>query len=318
MTRSVARSSYLAAQFPDGVASRAQLLALGISSSTIAQRCRSGGPWKNLLLGQVQLDGRRTGPRQYRRAALLHAGPGAILTGVGGAGLHGVTALPRNGTVHVLVPGDRRVTSRDFVVVTRTSRMPEPVELAGFPVAPMARCLVDAAARTDDADTVRAMLADAVQKGLLRLDDLTDELSEPRRPRTALVRGVTAEILDGVRSAAEAWVRDLVLRSGLPSPAWNVALHARDGRRLGVVDAYWEDVGLAWEIQSLAFHLGPRELARDVEKVGMLASAGVLVLPTMASRLWSDRPAAMAELVDAHARAGAMPAPAVTAGLWRP
>lgn len=318
MTRSVARSPYLAGQFPDGVASRAELLALGMSSSTIAQRCRPGGPWKKVLLGQVQLDGRRTTPRQYRRAALLHAGPSALLTGVGGAGLHGVSALPRDGTVHVLVPDDRRVTSRDFVVVTRTTRMPDPVALAGFPVAPAARCLLDAAARTNDVDAVRAMIADAVQRGVLRPEDLADELAEPRRPRTALARGVLVEMRDGVRSAAEAWARDLVLRSGLPPPAWNVAVHARDGRRLGVVDAYWEEVGLAWEIQSLTFHLAPRELARDVEKLGALASAGVLLLPTMASRLRTDRPAAMAELSDAHARAAAMPPPDVTARPWRP
>lgn len=318
MTRSVARSPHLAAQFPDGVASRAQLLALGISSSTIARRCRPGGPWKGLLLGQVQLDGRRTTARQYRRAALLHAGPAAVLTGVGGASLHGVTALPRDSAVQVLVPSGCRVTSRDFVVVTRTRRLPEPVSVAGFPVASVPRCLVDAAARADGVDVIRAMIADAVQRGICRPEDLAEELGEPRRPRTAPARGVLVEIMDGVRSAAEAWARDLVLRAGLPPPTWNVALHGRDGRRLGVVDAYWEEVGLAWEIQSLAFHLGPRELARDVEKLGALASAGVLVLPTMAARLRSDLPAAMAELVDAHARAGAMPAPAVTARLWRP
>lgn len=318
MTRSVARSPYIARQFPDGVACRAQLLALGLSPGTVAQRCRPGGPWKKLLPGQVQLDGRRTTPRQFRRAALLHAGPASMLTGIGGAGLHGLTALPREERVHVLVPAGRRVTSRDFVIITRTTRAPEPVLVGGLPVAPVERCMVDAAARTGDVDMVRALFADAIQRRLCRPDDLVAELDEPRRPYTALPRRVLVEILDGVRSAAEAWARDLVLRSALPAPRWNVALHTRNGRMLGVVDAYWEDVGLAWEVQSQRFHLSPRAQRRDVQKQADLLAAGVLVLPTMADRLVNDRPAALRELVDAHVRASATPSPDVVSSLWRP
>ncbi|MBC3192888.1 hypothetical protein H7X46_17665 [Pseudonocardia sp. C8] len=318
MPRSLARAPMLAEIFPEGVASRAQLLALGISKNTIDARCRPGGPWKKLVMGIVQLDGRRTTPHQYCRAALLHAGPGAMLTGVAGAGLHGVVRTPDERRIAVLIPAGRRVASRDFVLVMRTDRPPDPESRRGLPVAPLARCLVDAAARCADRDAVRALFADAVQRGLCRVADLTAELDEPRRPYTARARAALIEIDGGARSAAEAWAREVIRGSSLPSPQWNVALHAPDGRMLGVVDAYWDDVGLAWEIQSNAYHLAPEAFERDVEKQVDLPRAGVVLVPTLAKRLRSEPRMVVAELTDAYARAAAMPPPAVTASLWRP
>ncbi|ANY05205.1 hypothetical protein AFB00_01505 [Pseudonocardia sp. HH130630-07] len=308
----------LATRFPDGLATRSQLRAMGIAKATIDARCRPGGPWRKHLLGVVQLDGRRTTPRQYRRAVLLHAGEEAMLTGAAGAALHGVHRLPDEHRIAVLVPAGHRTTSRDFALVMRTDRPPEPVLVGGLRVAPPARCLVDAAARCTDLDVVRAMLADAVQRGACRIADLADELDEPRRPYTARARTAFLEVADGTRSAAEAWAREVVRRSSLPAPRWNVALYLPGGELLGVVDAYWDDVGLAWEIQSRRFHLGPQAFDRDVRKQVDLPRAGVVLVPTLAVRLQTEPRAVVAELADAHARAAALPAPTVTARLWRP
>lgn len=317
MSRSLARAPMLAEMFPDAVAGRAQLMALGISKNTIDLRCRPGGPWSKLLLGVVQLDGRRTTPHQYRRAALIHAGPGAMITGVAGARLHGVVRTPDERRIAVLIPAERRVGSRDFALVMRTDRVPRSELVTGLPVAPIARCLVDAAARSRDLDAVRALFADAVQRGLCRVPELVDELDEPRRPHTARARAALREIADGTRSAAEAWAREVIRRSSLPAPQWNVALRAPDGRLLGVVDAYWAEVGLAWEIQSRAYHLDPRAFERDVTKQVELPRAGVVLVPTLGSRLRTEPRAVVAELADGYARAAALPAPAVTATLWR-
>lgn len=318
MRRSPALSPYLTRQFPAGVATRAQLLALGISRATIARRCRPGGPWRTLLLGLVQLDsGRTTGPQRIR-ATFLHAGTGAMLTGISGARMHGVSKVPGDTRVHVLVSARRHVMSRDFALVTRSTRLPTSREIGGLPVAPLARCLVDAATRLDDVDAVRAMMADAVQMRLCSVEDLVEELSQPRRPGTALARRVLVEIADGIRSAAEAWARDLVLRSGLPAPKWNVELRDELGRSLGVVDAYWEEAGLAWEIQSRTFHLSPQALKRDVQKLAGLAAAGVTVFPSAATDLRDEPCEVLGELTSAYGRAASSPAPAVVAMLWRP
>lgn len=317
MSRSLAGAPSLAALFPDGVASRARLLALGISSRTIDRRCRRGGPWQRLCLGVVLLHNGLPTPRQRARAGLLHAGDDAMLTGSTGAGLHGVDSLPCDPRVHVLVEAGCHVASREFVLVTRTYFPPQPDDVAGLPVAPAVRCVVDAGAMCRSIDQTRAMVADAVQRGICRIDDLIIE-SRRARPGIANVRLVLSEIGDGVRSAAEAWAREVVQRSDLPDPMWNVALYAMDGRRIGVVDAYWPAVGLAWEIQSQAFHLTPSELRRDVEKQNDLVANGVIVAQTMASRLRTDPRGVVADLTRAHSLGASTPPPAVVAQLWRP
>lgn len=256
--------------------------------------------------------------RQKLRMALGHAGPGAVLSGAPALALHGARRQCTDGTIQVLIPACRSVHSRAFVVVTRTGRMPVPEQRHGFPVAPVARCLSDLAARSRDRDEMRAVFADAVQQGLCRVPDLAAELDEMHRPGTALARSILAEVAGGVRSAAEAWARELVACSGLPAPEWNVELIGPDGVSLGVVDAYWPDVGLAWEIQSRSFHLTPEALDRDVVKSAALAACGVTVVPTMAARLQSEPRAVLDTLAGAHAAAAAGPLPTVRSRLYRP
>ncbi|MBW0104822.1 hypothetical protein [Pseudonocardia sp. KRD291] len=313
----LARSPHLASQFPDGVASRAQLRALGIADSTISRRCRPGGPWQSPVPGQIVLGSGALTRRQKCRVGLGFAGPGAILTGAVALSLHGARRNTGDGSLQVLIPARRAVHSRSFVVVTRTGRMPEPGRRHGLPVAPVARCLADLAARSKDRDEMRAVFADAIQHGICQVEDLAAELDEIHRPSTALARAVLSEVTDGVRSTAEAWARDLVARSGLPVPEWNVELVGPDGRSLGVVDAYWREVGLAWEIQSETFHLSPEALDRDVTKLAGLAACGVAVVPTMAGRLRSEPRTVVEALGNAYAAAAASPTPLVQARLHR-
>lgn len=318
MRRSVARSPYLVGQFPYGIAKRADLMGLGISPSTITRRCRPGGPWSTVLLGQVRMRNGAMTIAERLYATLVHAGEGAMFTGLTGARLHGVKTLPEDARVHVLIPAERHVTSRDFALVTRSTRMPEPRRVGAHPVAPLARCVVDAATRMDDVDVVRALMADAVQRRLCTPHELRDELAEPRRPGTALARSVLSEIDIGVRSAAEAWAREVVLRSGLPEPMWNVELRTPDGRFIGVVDAYWKDVGLALEIQSRSFHLTPAAQARDTQKAADAVAAGVHLLPIMAADLRSRLADSLRRIQDAYEHAAGSPAPSVIVSLYRP
>lgn len=256
------------------------------------------------------------GERLY--STLIHAGAGAMFTGLTGTRLHGVSALPADERIHVSIPAPRSVASRDFALVTRTMRPPEPCEVNGWPVAPLARCIVDAATRMDDVDVVRAFMADAVQRRLCTVAELEEELAELRRPGTALARSVLAEIRIGVRSAAEAWALELIRHSGLPEPMWNVELRTADGRVIGVVDAYWPEVGLGIEIQSRTFHLAPTSLERDTQKAAELAAVGVHLVPAMASDLRKRPAEVIRQIREAYEHASASPPPRVVASLHRP
>ncbi|MBB5893150.1 hypothetical protein [Kutzneria kofuensis] len=311
-TRDVAA---LADMFPDAVATWTDLLRLGVPQGLPARKCQPGGGWTRLLTGVYLLTGGSPTRRQMVRAALLRAGPGSALTGVEAAHRHGVRRLPTDDSVHVLVPNARALASQSFMVVER-SRRPWSARLAdGFPLVSVERALVDAARREQRLDVVRAMLADGLQRGLCTVASLTDEVVVRRLRGTAIVRTVLSEVSDGVRSAAEAWARSLVHGSNLPAPAWNVALRTADGRSLGVVDAWWDDVGLAWEIDSLEFHLTPDGYARTMRKHSALASAGVLVVHTLPSQLQRDTAAVLRDLTTAHASAATRPRPPVQAVL---
>lgn len=317
-TRSLIDFDLLRVAFPDGVAPRSALLELGISASGIGYRCRPGGPWRKLMPGVVQLHGGQPTRYQLARAALIHAGRDAMITGAEAARRHGVKRTPSDSRIHMLIPHGRKVASRDFAIVERTIHLPEPVVRQRIPLAPLARSVLDAVRRMRDMDEIRAMVADAVQLRLCDPEDLVRELARGTTVGSALPRRVLAEIHDGVRSAAEAWGRSLVRRSSLPEPQWNVHLSLPSGAVLGIADGWWSDVGLAWEIDSKEYHLDPEGYARTLAKHAELTSSGVIVVHTLPSRLLTDPAGVIRQLKGGYELAATCPRPDVIAQLWRP
>jgi hypothetical protein len=309
--------NWLSTMFPSGIVARASLVAIGMSHSSISLRCRPGGPWQRLIPGVVLLNNGTPTRQQLGEGALSHAGAGAVITGLEAARLHGVRKLPAFRAVHVLIPHERKVASRGFAVVERTIHPPKPVRINGLPVAPLARALVDASRRMDNLDHVRAMIADAVQRGVCEPGALRDELAEASTIGSALPRRVVHEMERGVRSAAEGWAYAVVKRTGLPEPEWNVEITSQDGALLGVADAYWKKIALAWEIDSYDYHLSPEDYRRTMRKHTALAAAGVIVVHTLPSQLRDDPAGVIRSLRDAYLQAAKRPPPNVTSRLWR-
>ncbi len=124
-----------------------------------------------------------------------------------------------------------------------------------------------------------------------------------------MLRDVSAAI----RSIAERDAQAVVRRSGLPEPWWNASVYDAEGMLLGIVDAWWDDIALAWEINSLAWHLRPQDYAREQTKTALFTAAGVPVLPTLPKRLANDAAAVRRELHDAYRHAASRPRPPVRA-----
>ncbi|MFD2420430.1 hypothetical protein [Amycolatopsis pigmentata] len=305
-------------QFPGGVAPREALVELGMSHSTISARCRPGKPWQRPIPGVIVFSNGTLTRQELRRAALVHAGPGAMLTGIEAARMYGVKRLPADRRVHVLVAHKRGVSSWGFATVERTVHLPEPIEIDGLPVVPLARALFDAARRMTDLDEVRAMIADAVQRGLCDPRDLKREIAEGSTIGSGLSRRVTYEMEAGIRSAAEAWARTVVRRSQLPDPKWNAGVYSSDGELLGVPDAYWEEVGLAMEVDSFEFHLGPADYERTVRKHTRLTAAGVVVVHVLPSHLRDSPLTVVHDLRRAYHQAVGRPPPQVDVVITRP
>lgn len=233
------------------------------------------------MLPQVYLTNTtQPSPRQRAIAALLYAGPGAALTGVSGLGGYGLRYLPVDSYVRVVVPADRQVRSRDFVKVHRTTRCdPQPRRSGPLVACRPARAIADAATWCAELRAVRAMVAEAVQCGLVTIDELAAEVRERARAGSGLLRGVIAEVDAGARSAPEAELHALLARSPiLPPLSLNPELVAPDGCRLPTPDAWLAEVGIAIEVDSRDYHLSPADWERTMRRRNVFAEYGALVL----------------------------------------
>ena len=295
-----------------GVATVVALQSCEMDSRTIYRRCLPGGPWRRLLPGIIQLSTHESSQDQRAIAALLFAGPHALLTGVEACRRHGFrdAGLPHTDDIHVLVPHRHKVKSCEFVTIERTHRLPEATMRNDFPVAPNARATIDAARRLRGTEEVGQLLIEAIQRGRCSPRALAWEIENGSPRGTALPRRLLSEWQD-LRSVAEGRAKKLSRRLRLAPSHWNAAVHDATGRYIGRPDAWWDDVALAWEIDSIEFHFHRSDYSRTLERNSRYAAAGIPVVQTLPSRLETAPDEVLAELQDAHRAAAARPRPAV-------
>ncbi|RCW43206.1 hypothetical protein DFQ14_10795 [Halopolyspora algeriensis] len=298
---------------PRGIITVRELDQVGVPRRTVADRARAGGPWERVLPGVLKLHRGPISDDQLRDAALRYAGPGSMITGLAACVLHGMLRLPEFTTVHMLIPDARKRADHNPVVIERTIRLPVPELVSGFLVAPLVRAVLDAARRCRTLDGVRALLAEAVQRGMVHPDELARELAAGSGRGSALCRLVLQEMNANVHSPAEGWAYRLVQGSGLPPMSWNVRLLDPAGRFLGSPDGWIDDVGLAWEIDSLEYHLSPAAYKTTTARHSTMTAAGITVVHTVPSRLRDDPRGVLDELHGACAAARQRPRPHVTA-----
>jgi hypothetical protein len=261
------------------VVSRGQLLVLGMKDNAMQYRVRAGGPWQALLPG-VYL-GLTGAPNlaQKEVAALLYAGPDSLITGPVALMHHGLRSPGMLEVVDVLVPLEgRRRNDAGFVRLHRTARMPDrivssgPVRLVG-----VARAVADTVRLLRDLRDVRAVVADAVQRGRCTVGDLTAELRGGPIRGSAMFRSVLGEVTEGIRSTAEGDLRDLIRTARLPMPLFNASLYVGD-TFLARPDAWWPDAGVTAEVDSYEWHLSPADADRTRKRHDLMGAAGIIPL----------------------------------------
>jgi hypothetical protein len=290
----------------DGVISRQQAYACGLTPDALAHRARPGGPWQRMLPRIYIAHTGRPSAEQRDMAALLYAGPGSVITGAAALRALGVsTSVPRR--TDVLVPAARRPGSVAYVAIHRTKRMPGVAIQGKRSYALAYRALADAARSVSDLGEVRALIAGAVQRRECLPEMLAGELRLGEIQGSARLRQVLAEVADGVRSAAEAEFRDLVKRAGLPRPMFNARLARADGGFIAVADAWWAEAGVAAEIDSREWHLAPADWERTMRRHAEMISQGILVLHFSPGQIRSDPATVIAKIADALAAGRARP-----------
>jgi hypothetical protein len=259
------------------VISRREALAAGLSPSQIRHRIRPGGPWQQLLPGVYLAATGTPTRRQTEIAALRCAGPGSVITGIAALRHHGVR-VPESEIVTVLVPAARPRQSRSFAHIWPTTRMPDQVYGDGaIRFTPAARAVTDAARELPSFRAVRAVAADAIQRRRCRLEQLTEELARAPVRHSAWLRQVTAEVAEGIRSAAEGDFLDLIRRARLPMPIFNARLFA-EHTFIAVPDVWWPEAGVAVEVDSREWHLSPDDWERTLSRHARMSAHGIIVL----------------------------------------
>ncbi|MEV7613468.1 hypothetical protein [Streptomyces sp. NPDC089799] len=298
------------------LATHHQLRQAGVPAGTIRSRCRPGGPWQRLL-PRVHL--LQTGPPDHRQralAAVLYAaeptagdplsGATAALTGGAALALLGVRGAPP-APYDVLIRAPRRLRPAADARPRSTARWPATMSVTGIPCARPVRAAADFAARADDPDLVRSVLAHVVQSGWCHPTDLHTELRAARLLNHPAARTAATELLAGTRSPAEARARETLAATDLPAPLWNARLYSPDGRFLATPDAYWPDHGVALEIDSVEYHF-----TRDAWHATLLRleSHGILVISTTPSLLHTTPQTVVSALRTLLALSTTRPAPA--------
>ncbi|MEO8329965.1 MAG: type IV toxin-antitoxin system AbiEi family antitoxin domain-containing protein [Candidatus Nanopelagicales bacterium] len=245
------------ARAQQGVVTYAQLCEIGVPRSTIDRWTRSGGPWHRILPGTYLIHLGEPTIAERVSAALLYAGAESIVTGAMAAHLHGIRNLPRPAhelPVHLLIPERRQRKSSGFALIERTKRLPSPELVNGNPVAPLPRAIFDATRRYVSRTATRALVLEAVQRHRMTTEQFRVELALGQRRWTAMSRQVGGDARAGSRSVPEAQLRSLVRDHGLPEPLWNPKLFTVRGDLIAQPDGYYEDLGIALEVDSRRHH----------------------------------------------------------------
>jgi hypothetical protein len=287
-------SDLLLGQF--GVVSRSQALDCGLSRGRMDHLTQPGGRWQRILSGVYAATTGTVTPDQRAMAALLYAGPGSLITGAAAVRRYNLRCAGLN-EIDVLVRVGVRRQSAEFVRIIHTSRMPQKCHSTGeLRFAALARAVADAARGMTRLSDVRAVVAEAIQHGRCDLVSLITELNEGPVAGSRFYRAALAEISEGIRSAAEADMKALIDKSDLEKPMYNAELHAADGSFLGIADAWWQRAGVAAEVDSRQYHLGPEDYERTVMRHNRMEAHGINLLHFLPSTLKRKSPTVVADL----------------------
>ena len=274
----------------DGVISRSQAEACGMTQAAIRHRIRPDGPWQVALPG-VYLAHRGTMTARERHVAAFCfagrlSGEALAVTGPAALAWHRIRADASSAEwVDVLVPPGCRRRDAGFARLHPTTVLPGAAFWDG-PVcyAPPGRALADSARQLRDLGDVRAVIAAGVQQGKVTIGQLAEELELGPRRQSAGLRRALAEAAQGVRSGAEADLVTLIRRARLPMPMLNPHLFVGE-EFLAIPDAWWPDAGVAAEVDSQEWHFSPDSWKATMARHARMSAQGIIVLHFPPSRI---------------------------------
>lgn len=239
-----ARRASGVAQNQDGVISRDQLRALGITRHHVRNEVNAGR-WVLLGRRSVAVTVGEISPRAQLRIALWETGGQAALDGVAALQAAGLTGY-RSDVIDVSIPHGQTARPRAGTKIRRRRRMPPVVDGGMRRVHPAVAVLHAAAwAKTDR--QAGYLIALAVQQRIVSTEHLALAWRQMIRiRRRALLEVIVQDVSQGAESLGELDFAALCRRFGLPAPDRQAVRRTENGRIY--LDVCWSRIGLVVEI----------------------------------------------------------------------
>jgi very-short-patch-repair endonuclease len=210
---------------------------------------------------------------------------------------------PRPGPVHLTVDGTRSGRGSDGVRLHRGGDLHEAVRrVSGIPVTCVERAVVDTWGSDGDLPTTRTRAAaiDAVRQRLCRPADLAFELGRRRRfPERGGLTELVQLLEQGCRSELEIWGCLQVLQQpGMPPFVQQHPIMV-GGERF-FLDAAYEEVLLAVELDGAAWHGSRTQRERDIRRDALAATVGWQTLRYGYARMTCEPDACRRDILAVH------------------
>ena len=277
-----------------GVFTRADALRCGISPKRFRVGVASG-EWVRFR-GVWRLADFPPSAASHVWAVLLRAGPRARVSGPTSLWFHGLRV--RGTRIYISVPESRHVVV-DGAVIIRDRRPDDGgVYVEGIPSVTRQRAVVDSLRLLPPTEG-REVLHEALRRGWVDLGYLDQSCRDLKGHRGLVnLRRQTAYAHSGSRAESERVLLRLLRRRRLTGWRFNVAIHDRYGRLIGVGDCVHEASGIVVEVDGRAWHSTAQRFQRDRTRQNMLANGDWHILRFT----WEDltqRPAAVMASIEA-------------------
>lgn len=250
--------------FQARVVSRRQALSHGVSRKAVAHKAGSGA-WQRLHRGTYATFSGAP-PREARLwAALLRAGPGAVLSHETAAEVHGLIDKPSS-RIHVTVPASHdpaRWGDIPGVLIHRSRNVAsQPLPPWQLPRTPIAETVLDLVASSSTFDDAYSWLSRATGRQLATVEIIATALATRKKMRW---RGWLGEALGDIADGAmfpleRRYVRDIERAHGLPTARRQARRDLASGVRY--LDNHYERYRLCVELDGQSSH-PPEQKWRD-------------------------------------------------------
>jgi hypothetical protein len=279
----------------DGVASRRELAAAGITVNAVDAQL-AAGRWRRVGPAIVLHNGPLT-RGQRERVALINCGPRSVLTSFTAAQRCGLQGWERN-EIHVLGPQGARIPRMSGVVLHRTGDWQAADVVPSRSLHRLAPALLIATASFASTRPAYGLLAAAVQQRLVTARDLDQAIAaSPRTRHRASLQLAVNDIAQGAHALSEIDFIRLCARNGLPRPRQQAVRVMPNGQRR-YLDAEWElpDGRLVAVEVDGALHLVPRRWIEDQLRQNEVVIGGTLLLRYPSIVVRDDEPIVVDQL----------------------